>query len=114
VEHKQLTPSATPPAPKRFRVHLTETRHYHLDVLAASPEQAERVAIDSSDWWVDDNDGGGDVSFSEPVAPDVNWFSPPEKTCPACGRTLTPEELCFDEPTCEDCTEPPAEQQTQC
>jgi hypothetical protein len=114
VSHCIFSPEEMAPRPgfngpqaKRYRVCLVEQQYYHLDVLATSEQEAAQIATVSSEWWIDSGNGGAEVDFVEAIPAEDTSFSPPDATCKACGRTLTPEELCYEDQRCEDCPEHP-------
>lgn len=90
----------TPPPLKRYRVHITEKRFHHMDVLAPSEEIAEQIALESSAWWIDDNDGSSDVALTEDIPADDPHFYPDREVCAKCGRTLTE----YEDKTCQSCS----------
>ncbi len=84
---------------QRFRVNLVERHFYSLDVLARTENDAAGIAMASSEWWLDEDEGDSHVSFIEPLDPEDTTFSPPEGTCKGCGQTLVP----YEQNTCETC-----------
>jgi hypothetical protein len=92
---------ATAPAPKRFRVYLTERLHYTVDVLAQDEEEARELALED-----ETPRSEAECTFFDAeeiaVIPDDDETFLPSNGCYRCGKRVD-DDLAY--PHCSACIE---------